>query len=281
MWNVRIAAYCLMPNHYHILVQTPDANISRAMRHINGVYTQRFNRRHGSDGQLFRGRYKSLLVGADSYLLQLVRYIHRNPVNAGLAKTVDDYVWSSHKGYLADVKKWDWLHKKAIFLMLSENRKQWLKRYRQLISIENKEDLSSIIDGKKWPAMLGPKEFTDWIKGQYFALKDDQEIPQAKELKPSLNVIINGVCRFYDVKRETLYSSRRGEFNEPRNVAIYLIRKIRRDSLKEITVRFKMEKYSSISSIIERMKILIGKDRAVRNRVTKLHGMLIKSQEQT
>ena len=80
LWNLRIAAYCLMENHYHLLVQTPDANISRCMRHINGVYTQRFNRGHGCDGQLFRGRYKSILIDADSYLLQLVRYIHRNPL---------------------------------------------------------------------------------------------------------------------------------------------------------------------------------------------------------
>ena len=73
-----------MENNYHLLVQTPDANISRCMRHINGIYTQRFNRRDGCDGQLFRGRYKSILVDADRDLLQLVRYIHRNPLRAGL-----------------------------------------------------------------------------------------------------------------------------------------------------------------------------------------------------
>ena len=71
MWNLRISAYCLMPNHYHLLVQTPDANIARCMRHINGVYTQRFNVRHRSEGPLFKGRYKSILVGGDAHLLQL------------------------------------------------------------------------------------------------------------------------------------------------------------------------------------------------------------------
>jgi len=101
MWNIRVAAYCLMTNHYHILLQTPDGNIARSMRHINGVYTQRFNRKHSCDGQLFRGRYKSILVSADSYLLQLVRYIHRNPVKAGIVSTPDDYPWSSHTGYLS------------------------------------------------------------------------------------------------------------------------------------------------------------------------------------
>ena len=77
MWHVRIGAFCLMPNHYHILIQTPEGNISRCMRHINGVYTQRFNRVHGFDGPLFRGRYKSILVEAETYLLELLRYIHK------------------------------------------------------------------------------------------------------------------------------------------------------------------------------------------------------------
>jgi REP element-mobilizing transposase RayT len=84
LWNVNISAFCLMPNHYHLLIQTQDANLSRCMRHLNGVYTQRYNRSHHCDGQLFRGRYKSILVDEDSYLLQLVRYIHRNPLRAGL-----------------------------------------------------------------------------------------------------------------------------------------------------------------------------------------------------
>lgn len=89
MWNIRIAAYCLTPNHYHMLVQTPDTNISRSMRHLYGVYAQRHNSRHECDGQLFRGRYKSILIDTDGYLLQAVRYIHRNPLKAGLVENID------------------------------------------------------------------------------------------------------------------------------------------------------------------------------------------------
>ena len=110
-WHLRVAAFCLLSNHYHLLVQTPNANLSRCLRHIDGVYTQRFNRRHGYDGPLFRGRYKALLIEADPYLLQLVRYIHRNPLEAGLAKTLNDYPWSSHQGYLSRSSKWKWLYK--------------------------------------------------------------------------------------------------------------------------------------------------------------------------
>jgi REP element-mobilizing transposase RayT len=112
MWNIRISAYCLMSNHYHMLVQTPEANISRSMRHLNGVYTQRYNSRHRCDGQLFRGRYKSILIDTDSYLLQAVRYIHRNPLEAGMTDKMDSYPWSSHQGYISVAKKWGWLHKK-------------------------------------------------------------------------------------------------------------------------------------------------------------------------
>ena len=105
LWNLRISAYCLLKNHYHLLVQTPDANLSRCMRHINGVYTQRFNKAHHIDGQLFRGRYKSILIDADSYLLELIRYIHRNPIEAGLVKQLGKYSWSSHQGYFVRCEK--------------------------------------------------------------------------------------------------------------------------------------------------------------------------------
>jgi len=117
MWDIRIATYCLMPNHYHLLIQTPQANLSRSMRHISGVYTQRYNRRHGCDGQLFRGRYKSILVEADSYLLQLMRYIHKNPVKAGLADNPDAYTWSSHKVYLSGAAKWKWVYSDFLLSM--------------------------------------------------------------------------------------------------------------------------------------------------------------------
>ena len=79
-FNIEVHSYCLMTNHYHLLIKTPDANLGRAMKHINGLYTQYFNRAHNTDGALFRGRYKAVLVDADNYLLHVSRYIHRNPI---------------------------------------------------------------------------------------------------------------------------------------------------------------------------------------------------------
>jgi REP-associated tyrosine transposase len=204
-WNIRICAFCLMPNHYHLLVQTPDANIARSMRHINGVYTQRFNRRHGCDGQLFRGRYKSILVEADSYLLQLVRYIHRNPAQAGLAG-LDRYPWSSHRGYLSVAKKWDWLHKRFVFQLLSNDKRQWITRYRRFMTREDDAGLSRLIESRQWPSVLGAKSFTDWIRGQYYHRRDDREILQRRELAPEPEEITSAVCNLYSIAPDALYS---------------------------------------------------------------------------
>jgi len=281
LWNLRISAYCLMPNHYHLLVQTPDANIARCMRHINGIYTQRYNRRHGCDGPLLRGRYKSILVSADSYLLQLVRYIHRNPVKAKIVPSLNEYQWSSHRGYLSISKKWDWIYKEFIFRLITNQKRKRIKRYREFLAITDDNDISNIIEGKKWPAILGDKKFTDWVKGQYYAIKDNEEITQTKDLSPEPEKIIDTICGFYAVTPDDLYKVKRGEFNEPRNVSIYLTRKLRRETLKDIGARFRMEKYSSVSSVIERLKKQLQKDKKLRERVDKLQKMIDKSQGQT
>ena len=101
-----IHAYCLMGNHYHLLIETPRANLDRIMRHNNGVYTQRYNRLKKTVGPLFRGRYKAILVDKDAYLLQLSRYIHRNPdeVKGATTDTLDNYPWSSYLAYINKVK---------------------------------------------------------------------------------------------------------------------------------------------------------------------------------
>jgi putative transposase len=90
-------AYCLMDNHYHLLIETASANLSRGMRHLNGVYTQRFNRAHGRVGHVFQGRYKAILVEKQAYLLELCRYVVLNPVRAGMVTGAGDWVWSSYR----------------------------------------------------------------------------------------------------------------------------------------------------------------------------------------
>lgn len=118
-FSVIVQAYCLMPNHYHLLLQTPNANLSKFMQHLNGFYTQRYNKFMEKDGPLFRGRYKSILVEDDSYLLSLNRYIHRNPIN--LVNDLKHYKWSSYPSYLNLAKCPMWLNKNEILKILGSN----------------------------------------------------------------------------------------------------------------------------------------------------------------
>lgn len=108
-FDAAVLAYCQMGNHFHMVLQTRRPNLSRLMRHLNGVYTQAFNRRHGLVGHLFQGRFKAILVDGDSYLLALCRYVERNPVAAGLAGRAAEWPWSSAQAHLGAVPVPSWL----------------------------------------------------------------------------------------------------------------------------------------------------------------------------
>lgn len=94
----RCLGYCLMGNHYHLLAETPQPNLARGMRHLNGVYAQRFNRRHRRSGHLMQGRYGAVLIERGEHLFSAVRYVVRNPVRAGLCTRPQDWPWSSYRG---------------------------------------------------------------------------------------------------------------------------------------------------------------------------------------
>jgi len=102
----RVLAYCLMTNHYHLLVQTPVPNLARGMRQLNGVYAQSFNRRHARVGHLFQGRYAARIVQEDAHLLLAVRYVVRNPVRARLCRDPEEWRWSSHRAALGTEPAW-------------------------------------------------------------------------------------------------------------------------------------------------------------------------------
>jgi len=107
-FDAQMLAYCLMGNHYHFVLHTRAANLSRLMGQVNGVYTQHVNRRHGLVGHLFQGRFKAILVDRDAYLLQVYRYVELNPVRAGMVAAPGDWAWSSYRAHvgLADAPPW-------------------------------------------------------------------------------------------------------------------------------------------------------------------------------
>lgn len=108
-FDAQALAFCLMGNHYHLVLHTRRANLARLMRHVNGVYSQQFNRRHGLVGHLFQGRYKAILVDRDAYLWALCRYVERNPVAARMVPRAGDWAWSSYRAHVGLAPPPAWL----------------------------------------------------------------------------------------------------------------------------------------------------------------------------
>lgn len=277
IYGLKVAAYCLMSNHYHMLVQTPTGNLSRVMRHINGIYTQRYNRLHKMDGQLFRGRYKSILVEEDGYLLELLRYIHRNPVRAKICKSVDDYTWTSHHGYISNGKKWEWLHKRFLLSMFSRQSSKAKKAYIDFLQDGDTQEVTYFFSKKSIPAVFGSADFIEWVKKKFYQHKQHNEVPESRQLSPTIADIKEAVCQLYKENEKVLEVSKRGQVNEPRNIAIYLARKHSGLKLSEIGVEFGLEKYSSVSSIVIRTEQLIAQRKLLKQRVEKIRSILIKS----
>jgi REP element-mobilizing transposase RayT len=132
-FNWIIHGYCLMSNHYHLLAETVDGNLSRGMRQLNGLYTQQFNRRYHESGHLFQGRYKAILVQKEAYLIELVRYVVLNPVRAGMVRRPEDWVWSSFNAMIGADTETEWLDVDWTLSQFGTDRKQATLAYRQFV----------------------------------------------------------------------------------------------------------------------------------------------------
>ena len=149
------------------------------------------------------------------------------------------------------------------------------------MSVEEDEEVSQKLSGVKWPVCLGPQTFIDRIKEKYGSGKINKEIPSSRELLPDKKRIMDVVCRFYGVKDIHMIKTRRGERNEARNAAIYLTRKLRLDTYKEIGDQFGIENDRTVRSVFVRMKKTLAEDKKLASRMEKLHDLIIKSQEWT
>jgi putative transposase len=172
-------AYCLMDNHYHLLVQTPDGNLSKGMRQLNGVYTQNYNRRHRIVGHLFQGRYKSILVDEDAYLLELSRYIVLNPVKAGMVRQVDAWAWSSYRAMTGDGISPEWLSSNYLLLQFSPKRKIAINRYKRFVA-------EGIKNGPIWSELshqvyLGDADFVEAMQQHIDDKRDDIQVPKIQK----------------------------------------------------------------------------------------------------
>ena len=176
-FNWVVYAECQMTNHYHLLVETPDGNLARGMRHLNGVYTQRFNRWHGRVGHVFQGRYKAILVQKESYLLELARYIVLNPVRAKMVRAAKDWPWSSYRSTAGLSRTSEWLEPDWILSAFAKKRRTAVERYRTFIA-EGKNQHSPWGQLKN-QIYLGSESFVVSVQRRLIPDADLSEIPSA------------------------------------------------------------------------------------------------------
>ena len=170
-------AYCLMSNHYHLMIETPQANLSRGMRQLNGVYTQRFNRLHDRVGHVFQGRFKAIVVDKEAYLLELSRYIVRNPVAAGMVADVSDWPWSSYGATAGEGKKPSFLHTEWLLSQFGRTRASARASYASFVAKEDGAGVWSQLNG---PDVLGDDDFRSRL--QQPGDQTAKDIPKRKRL---------------------------------------------------------------------------------------------------
>lgn len=226
-------AYCLMSNHYHLLIETPDGNLSKGMRQLNGVYTQCFNRRHSRVGHVFQGRYKAILVDKNSYLLELARYIVLNPVRAGMVRSANEWPWSSYRATAGLQECSNWLRVDSLLAAFGKKKGMAMQAYRKFVS-EGKNQPSPWLELKN-QVYLGDDAFVEKMMGYIDPDKDLSDIPSAQR-RPAPRSLTS-----YDESAET------------RDAAIFQAYKSGGFSMKEIGDHFGLH-YSRVSRILAKAK---------------------------
>jgi len=235
-FNWTCHAYCLMSNHFHLLIETPDANLSRGMRHLNGVYTQGFNRRHGRVGHVLQGRFKSILVEKESHLLELARYVVLNPVRANIVRSARDWKWSSYRATAGQQEPLPLLTTDWILLQFSDDRQRATDLYRKFVKQGRGVE---VWDELRGGILIGSDGFVEEMSPRLRDSALQKEIPRHQRLvsRPSLDELF--------AKWET---------KAIRNESIYEATRIHEYTLSELQDYLGLH-YSTISRIASRVEV--------------------------
>jgi REP element-mobilizing transposase RayT len=212
-YNWLCHGYCLMDNHYHLLIETLDGNLSKGMRQLNGVYTQASNRRHGRSGHLFQGRYKAILVDKDRYLLELSRYVVLNPLRAkGMVNRLEDWPWSSYLAMTGDAPRPEWLTTDWLLSLFGKRKKIAMERYRQFV-LEGMQHQPEIWSNLKGQIYLGDEAFVTEMQKRIGKEKDDLAIPKQQK-RPMVKPLSEIAAQYKDRKTAIIVAYKTGAYSQ-------------------------------------------------------------------
>ncbi len=220
-YNMLCHAYCLMNNHYHLIIETPDGNLSDGMRQLNGVYTQLFNKRHNTVGHIFQGRYKAILIQKESHLLEVCRYVVLNPVRAKVAKEPDDWKWSSYLGTAGKEKPHPCLTTDWILGQFGPNKRQSEKKYSEFVMAGIGKE--KILKGAKGQSIIGEDEFIERFLNHVKGFEEVKEIPKSQRYlgRPILAELFEGVKEKKEISGKAKEAVERYGYSQ-KEVADYL-----------------------------------------------------------
>ena len=254
--------YCLMSNHFHLMLETPLGNLSRIMKHINGSYTTYFNVKHKRAGHLLQGRYKAILVQADTYAAELSRYIHLNPVRAKMVPSPEEYQWSSCRRYLEGTEP-SWLSTSLVLGYFGTEVEDRRRNYRDYLFEAIGKESPDPLAGSVASTILGNDDFVRDIREKYLDGKEkDRELPALRDLTRGPDI-----AEIKAVSEETFPKNAR----LARMAGIYLCWRFSGAKLKEIGKLYGISE-SGVTQAGKRFEEAMKKDNSLKKRIPEITG---------
>ncbi|MCC7575499.1 MAG: transposase [Methanomethylovorans sp.] len=255
-------AWCLMTNHYHLMIETPEGNLSRIMKHINNSYTNYYNIKRKRAGHLLQGRYKAILIEADAYAAELSRYIHLNPVKAKMVPSPEEYMWSSYRFY-AEENGPSWLSTGFVLGYFGTEQGEQRRNYRTYVMEAVGRKCPDPLAGSIASTILGSEDFVRDIREKYLEGKgSDRDVPALRELtlRPDIAKIREGAEKAFPENGRLARSS-----------GIYLCHRFSGARLKEIGDLYGIS-LSGVTQAARRFEEAMKKDRGLEKRVLEIAG---------
>lgn len=260
-------AWCLMTNHYHLMIETPEGNLSRIMKHINNSYTNYFNIKRKRAGHLLQGRYKAILIEADAYAAELSRYIHLNPVKAKMVPSPEEYKWSSYRFY-AEGNGPSWLSTGFVLGYFGTEQNEQRRSYRTYVMEAVGKKCPDPLAGSIASTILGSEDFVREIRERYLEGRgSDRDIPALRELKQRPDIF---------KIREAAEKAFPEDSKLARAAGIYLCHRFSGTRLKEIGDLYGISE-SGVNRSCGRLESRLGKDRHLEEELLQLAENLKKS----